>query len=1369
MKKKKFSALGMAGVALLLALTVAMSGCSFTGRRGPSSSSDSSASDEDAGPDREEVPDDDDPGDVPDDNPDSPSDAPDSSSQQEPSSSGDSSQQAPAASSSASSSQRGGNPAPAPSASSAPAAASSAPSAPAASGSAPSKGSSASSSSASSKQDKPASSASQAAGTLKNVTYVQKGAYTKQEKFQNASVRGSGMLIRNKTFYGDMTITSKAGDDGITLQDVDIKGTLTVQGGSDWLKLYGCSVGDLVVDYQGAKVFASQNTSVGSVTVKQDATLQEGELTGSACGFEDIEVSGEKGETLDLILKNLDTNKLTTRTDAVVETDKDSQIDIFNARAATRIKGAASIGELTAYEDGVYYDKDHRPDKLYTSGGADRPRPYGSSSSKDEDAYDSSKKDVSIEPIDNISVERGEEYTVWVESNARKLTASSSDRTVASVSVGADEDELIITGKKVGKAVITVKGTRSGYNADTEKFTVEVVSNREEAPAITIQSGDPAAWTNQDVTVSFRVTDTDLYEVKAGGQTWRNNQTNYSFTVKNNGTYSIEAVDAKGNTSKAAVNITHIDKEPPQLSGLAAAGLNVSFKLSDTGSGVNPASVQVRNSDGAVFPPMLKDGVYRFTGEYGKTYQILAADKAGNVYQPSNQENPENQITLQADQKPVISSAPVVADADVYRQQKAVSFAVTYPQGMAPTVQYAFKGASSSPLQTVTTSDAAAGYKVSFYSFIAVEQGEYTVIAKNTAGEISDKVQVGKIDSVAPVIGEPKITDIQVGTSAAKQVSLPVTDDASGIKLVTAKLGDTSAIEASAATDGTYSFTALKGGVYLITAADKAGNVSGKQVTVADPAAPVTPPTTTPPTTNPPTADPPATTPPTTDPPATTPPAADAVPVIGDLQYFPEQNKDIELGSKQVYFRVTNVEAAEIASVTTEDNRPITPQSDGSYWFSAIKPQYTVTVTTRSGKTASRIFTIEKLVESQPVAAATITGSDPTGWTAGNAVVQFTVSSATPVTKVTITGGIIPQKSGDSYSFEAADIGTYTVTVENGSAAPATKDFHVTNIDRKPVTVSVLNEAELGEGAGNTLEKTVRFSVDAGESMAAGKVTVTPAPKSDPVLENGVYSFKVNANTTYTIQAQNGAGAKGKADIPVNSIGPNEAMINTSAQDPAADKWAKEKRVSFTVSDPALIPTVSGPSGSAVAVSGSAGSYSFGAAQNGKYTISISYAGKTASKTAEVSHIDTQAPAAPYLYKQDAPQTPCDAALPIITSTQAFQVFVPSQEAGQSPVTTEYSLDNGKTWMTVPLRDAKNPALGYQLLLPALPTGTQEKAYTLRLRARDAAENSSEVTYQITLRAPAAAGDAAGADAPKEEAGESQQPSETGEGENNQE
>ena len=1064
MKEKKFSGLGMAGVAILLALTVAMSGCSFTGRRGPSSGSSSSTADEDADPGREEVPDDDEPADLPDDSPDDPSDTPDSGSGT--SSADESSSAASQAPAASSSSQASGNP-PTPSASSAPAASSSAPekassAASSASSAASSSASSAAASSpAASRQDKPASSAAGTAGTLKNVTYVQKGAYTKQEKFQNASVRGSGMLIRNKTFYGDMTITNKAGDDGITLQDVDIKGTLTVQGGSDWLKLYGCSVDGLVVDYQGAKVFASQNTSVGSVTVKQDATLQEGKLTGNACGFEDIEVSGKKSETLGLTLKNLDTNKLTTRTDTVVETDKDSRIDIFNARAATRIKGSASIGELTAYEDGVYYDKDNRPNKLYTAGDADRPRPYESSGAKDEDAYDPSKKDVYIEPIDDISIERGEEYTVWVESDARRLTASSSDHSVATVSTGAYEDELIITGKKVGKAKITVKGTRSGYNSDAETFTVEVITNPAEAPVITIQSGDPAAWTNQDVAVSFRVTDTDLYEVKAGGKTWRNSQTNYSFTVQDNGTYGIEAVDAKGNTSKATVNITHIDKAPPQISELKADGLNVSFKLTDSGSGIDPTSVQVQNLDGNA-RSLTPDGVYCFTGEWGKTYHILAADKAGNVY-PNN---PENQITLPA----------------------------------APT-----------------------------------------------------------------------------------------------------------------------------------------------------PAAPVTP------------------------------PADDA----------------------------------------------------------------------------------------EPVAVAIISGTDPTGWTSENVTVHFTVKSATPVTNVTITDNIKPEVNGDSYSFKAAENKTYTVTVENGSATPATKDFHVNNIDKEPVTVTVLNAAELEKDENRALEKTVRFSVKAGESMADGNVKVTSVLKSQPVLkneENGIYSFKVNANITYTIEAKNGASTKETVNIPVNCIGPNEEMIVASVQPPAVGTWAPEKTVTFTVADPVLQLTVSGPKGENVTVApGTAGSYSFVAAQDGNYTISISYAGKTAFKTVEISHIDAQAPAEPYLYKQDGTKTKCESDVPITTSLREFNVFVPSQEEGQSPITTEYLLDNNGKWEKVPLLPAKQPTfndqialpgtdakqstLDYQIVLPELPANKQEKTYILKLRARDEAGNSTETTYQITLKAPAAAGNNGAGDA----------------------
>ncbi len=1182
-KNKGFFTFGLAALALMLSLSLALSGCSFTGRRGTDPVSDSSSEEEEQ-PDRSEVPDDEDP------------DEESSSSQEqkeESSSSRQDSSKEGQASSAVSSAASAASPAPASSAppvsSGSKPAASSAPPASSA-GSKVSSGSSSANSSSSSK-----GSGSAASGSFKNVTYVQKGAYTKKESFQNASIKGSGMLIQNKVFYGDVTITDKAGDEGITLQDTEIRGTLTVQGGSDWLKLYGCKIDKLVADYAGAKIYASKGTSVDSVTVKKNATLQEGDLTRNASGFEDIEVSGKSGDTLSLSLKKLETGKLTTRSKAVVSTDEDTKIDIFNARAETRIRGEGEIGELTSYVDGVYYDK--KPNKLFTSGGADRPRPYDSSSdwegnnSSDDEEYDWDKEDVSIDQIDDVVVERGKELTVRVDSDARSLTASSSDRSVATVSVGSNADRLTITAKKVGEATITVKGRRNGYNPDTVKFTVQVVSNASESPKITVVSGDPAAWTNRDVTISFRVSDSDLYEVRADGHTWRNGQTDYSFSVSKNGEYTIEAVDAKGNTAKTAVKVTRMDKEAPQITDLAAAGLNVTFKVTDAGSGVSPSKVQVKSSDGATFTPTLQNGVYRFTGENGKSYTISAADEAGNAAAAKS-------VSVQADQKPVFSAKPAItADADSYRQQKTVSFAVTYPNGMQPSILVE-PAQQASGLQALTTSAAGEGYSVCTYTFAALAQGSYTVTATNAAGSAAEKVNVTKIDRQGPQISEP-VVENAAALQPQKKVTFRVTDEGAGVLSVTV---DRNIGALKPDKDGVYTFTATAAQTYTIVAADGADNISTRAVAVSNIGNPTAPPA------------------------AEIPEATISEPLITPAGFAKELT---------VSFKVQSQVQAAVDVQYNGSSIPVAgPDANGDYRFTAAdNGDYMIIVRNGSKAPAQKTVTVSTVDNTPPEIGEPLVD-------AATLQVTFDVSDAgSGLQSVTVNQniGTLTPNADKKYSFKGEAGKTYIITAVDAAGNSVSKTLVISaapapapspDQPQQPDSAAgkpVIGELEYpSEAIRNALmpSKPVTFKVTGVD--AADIVSVTTEDGRPIYVKDGICQLSAE-KSSYTITVTTKQGVSVSKNFMVENISEKQeepvAQATISGSDPTG--WTDKKAVvRFTVQSETPVSDVTVSNGT---VQQDSTGYYFEAAANGDYTVTVKNGSPTpATHTFHVATIDSQ-------------------------------------------------------------------------------------------------------------------------------------------------
>lgn len=406
-----------------------------------------------------------------------------------------------------------------------------------------------------------------------DVTYVKKGGYTKTESFNNAIIKGSGILLKNKTFYGDVTIQSSAGSGGITLENVIIKGTLKVQGGSGTLKLEDCQIYAMTLDYKDAKVYATGKTDVSSVLVKRDASLQESEMNKDSDGFENITVSGS-GNKLLLSLQGMTVDDVEIRTGAWVTVNKDARVKNFVAKAPTYVRGTGTVDELTASNNYVYYQ--YRPDQLSRTGNYRLPRKYDASNNywnndddwsdwdDDDNDDDSDRPDVYIRAISDRTLYEGQTDKISLDTNAYSLTATSDNTAVASVSVNSD-DGLVVTAEKAGKAEITVKGTRSGYHSDTTTFTVTVVS-KGSAPVIQDVAGVPASWQNSSATISFRVSDDDLQSVTVNGTALSASGGIYRFTAEKNGDYQIVATDQKGNVAKQTVTVSKIDTTKPVIS-----------------------------------------------------------------------------------------------------------------------------------------------------------------------------------------------------------------------------------------------------------------------------------------------------------------------------------------------------------------------------------------------------------------------------------------------------------------------------------------------------------------------------------------------------------------------------------------------------------------------------------------------------------------------------------------------------------------------------------------------------------------------------------------------------------------------------------
>ena len=96
--------------------------------------------------------------------------------------------------------------------------------------------------------------------------------------YDDGTVKKSGVVIKNKTFKGDVVIDAAVGKGEVDFNNVIIEGTLYVYGGgSNSVTLNSCTVKKMVADRDAntVRIVASGKTEVGSILIKDDTILQE--------------------------------------------------------------------------------------------------------------------------------------------------------------------------------------------------------------------------------------------------------------------------------------------------------------------------------------------------------------------------------------------------------------------------------------------------------------------------------------------------------------------------------------------------------------------------------------------------------------------------------------------------------------------------------------------------------------------------------------------------------------------------------------------------------------------------------------------------------------------------------------------------------------------------------------------------------------------------------------------------------------------------------------------------------------------------------------------------------------------------------------
>ena len=225
--------------------------------------------------------------------------------------------------------------------------------------------------------------------------------------------------LRNRTIDGNLIISSSLGSKDVTLNNVTVKGTVKIQGGST-IKAQSCDFSKVEMDKSGVTLNASNNTKIRNLEY-----LQRGKIEGS--GYENVYVqdSSLSEATVDATVKylELDTDanlKLYKNADvATLEVTSDAkdgevtftsgaEVDDMTIRGRIRIYGRGDINDMTTYVSGIR--SSIKPDRVTTRGDGEKPSyssgESGSSSSSSGSDYD----DLTLDREDRTYDEDGDRF-----------------------------------------------------------------------------------------------------------------------------------------------------------------------------------------------------------------------------------------------------------------------------------------------------------------------------------------------------------------------------------------------------------------------------------------------------------------------------------------------------------------------------------------------------------------------------------------------------------------------------------------------------------------------------------------------------------------------------------------------------------------------------------------------------------------------------------------------------------------------------------------------------------------------------------------------------------------------------------------------
>ena len=934
-----------------------------------------------------------------------------------------------------------------------------------------------------------------------NARFKKKGSYSESTIYKNGYIDIGAVTISNKTFTGDVFINVPS--DTVTLKNVDIKGTLYINGGSDWVKLYDVNAASLVVDSQEtARVFASRDTELSSVSIKSSAILEEGGLYSGSRGFTNVTVNAPKGTTL--TLRNLKLNKLKTVTACEVVYDDDTIINYAYTNAPTELYGYGQINRLYCKSDGVYYDA--RPLYVETARGYAAPSRRSNSSSGSGSGSSSTDKKVTLHSISNQYLDIGEKKIVGIDHNGSSLKVTTSNASVAKVTYSNSKSHITMTGVKPGRATIKVTSSRSGYTSRTVSFEIVV----KDTSGSKLQLSGISDKKMEKGSVRYISVNTNASRIKLS-----NSNSNVAQVTADGFQLKVRAIKAGTTTVKVTASRSGYTSKSTTFQVTV-------YRNSSSGGGSEGGSdrdtVYIRSIDDQV----LSRGSERIINVRTDASAIDVSTSNSSVVKVSSRR--DDTIVLEAVGTGT-AKVTVTGSRRGYYDAKTSFWVEVYGNTISAPTVYVNAGSQSYPNGswtnqnvTFTLTGYGSGRKVYSYDRPAkmpnekpaswgnrqqLTDGTLTVKTEGqrdyyffTDGSAGSSEATGiytvRIDKTMPTV-----TAINASNNT---LTFQVADALSGVKSV-AVSGNNVTTTLATSSDGKYRFVADKAGDYTILVTDNAGNVNNqykvdlKGSTQTD-----------------------------TEP-----------PVIGMAKEDSINGSAWYKEDKLVRLTVTDnvgVQSVQVKVQGTEKGLSVENISGTDiYQFVADKEGavvYEITARDAAGNKAEMQLTV-RVDKSAPTLGAITTQGTTVTFQANDTVSGigsiFVVPADNTTAGVQIKGETVEQNGNGTYSFITKENVNYTITAVDkaGNGSKSEQVMISTTTPTPPSTVE--NPVITITAPDNTLaqSKDIKVQVDANLTGTQKlQVSISPTGKQQPVNlleESNIYHFEVDKNGTYTITA----------------------------------------------------------------------------------------------------------------------------------------------------------------------------------------------------------------------------------------------------------